>query len=73
MEVDGLEEPEPHYWYVFGRIAEQFGEQEAAEAASRKVTRPKEKTEMHGSAYELAQKRLAALGSATAKTSQVAD
>jgi transglutaminase-like putative cysteine protease/tetratricopeptide (TPR) repeat protein len=70
LEVSGVEEPEPHDWYVFGRIAEQFGEREAAAAAYRKVTPPKEKAQLSSSTYRLAQKRLAALGMASPGTQQ---
>ena len=35
-----LEEPDDNYWYVLGRIAEQFGERETAIADYRKLTKP---------------------------------
>jgi tetratricopeptide (TPR) repeat protein len=61
IEVKAVEEPEPIDWYVFGRIAEQYGEKEAAVAAYRKVEAPEDEQDLPGSTYLLAQKRLALL------------
>jgi tetratricopeptide (TPR) repeat protein/transglutaminase-like putative cysteine protease len=61
MQVAGLEEPNSDYWYVFGRIAEQFGESDAARAYYRKVTPPEGLSALN-STYTLAQRRLAILG-----------
>lgn len=61
MDVQGLDEPDSESWYVFGRIAEQFGEKEAALFAYRKVEKPEK--EVHAlSTYLLAQRRITALG-----------
>jgi tetratricopeptide (TPR) repeat protein len=30
MDLKELDEPDPDYWYAFGRIAEQYGEKEVA-------------------------------------------
>ncbi len=69
MDVGGMEEPEPHYWYVFGRIAEQFGEIETAAAIYRKVTPGENDDEAKdpSSTYQLAQTRLAAVRATLAK------
>ncbi|MFQ5664341.1 MAG: DUF3857 domain-containing protein [Terriglobia bacterium] len=62
MEVEAMEEPTPAFWYVFGRIAEQYGELEAAIAAYQKVTPPEEEAAFPLSTYRLAQRRLELLG-----------
>jgi len=56
LEVAGKEIPASHDWYVFGRIAEQYGEKEAAIHAYNKVEAPEDNEPL--STYELAQKRL---------------
>jgi tetratricopeptide (TPR) repeat protein len=56
MEVGGLEEPNGYAWYVFGRIAEQFGIFDAAAADYRKVEKPEEN--LVTSTYALAKRRL---------------
>ena len=61
METGASEEPESDDWYVLGRIAEQYGELEAAVAAYGKVDSPGQETS--DSTYVLAQRRLAALRS----------
>jgi tetratricopeptide (TPR) repeat protein len=63
LEIRGLDEPEPHDWYVFGRIAESYGEIETAREDYGKVTRP-EDAPLGGSTHLLAKARLARLGSA---------
>jgi Flp pilus assembly protein TadD len=50
---------EPADWYVVGRIAENYGINDAAIEAYQKIEKPAE--ERGGSTYELAQNRLAAL------------
>jgi tetratricopeptide (TPR) repeat protein len=73
MDLLNLEEPNSDYWYAFGRIAEQFGESNAAKAMYAKVTKPKEELQVAGSSYSLAQVRVAKLispakeGTASAK------
>ena len=57
-----LSEPSSIFWYAFGRIAEQYGESEAAIAAYAKVTKPKAAIELAGSSYQLAQMRLKVMG-----------
>jgi len=54
--------PEPSDWYVFGRLAEQYGEREAAIAAYRKVAPPSPGEAPAASTHLLAQRRLAVLG-----------
>jgi len=58
MDVQNLDEPNPDYWYAFGRIAEQYGEREAARSDYAKVVKPKEALRVPGSSYRLAQNRL---------------
>jgi transglutaminase-like putative cysteine protease/tetratricopeptide (TPR) repeat protein len=61
LEVRGRDEPEPHDWYVLGRIAENYGEMETARDDYRRVI-PPEDSRLGGSTYLLARKRLAVLG-----------
>jgi tetratricopeptide (TPR) repeat protein len=59
MNTEGLEEPDSKSWYVFGRIAEQYGEPAAAAAAYRQVKPPKKQgISVANSAYLLAKRRL---------------
>lgn len=51
-------EPSASHWYVLGRIAEQYGETEAAMEAYRKVTASKPEDVVADSTYALARKRL---------------
>jgi hypothetical protein len=41
MDALNLDEPDENYWYAFGRIAEQYGEHDAAIANYARVTKPK--------------------------------
>ncbi len=61
MQMNGSEEPRPEDWYVFGRIAEQYGVREAALLDYARVTPPDPDADVLQSTYALAQKRLAAL------------
>jgi tetratricopeptide (TPR) repeat protein len=61
MDLLNLDEPNPDYWYAFGRIAEQYGERDAALANYARVTKPKRAVEIPDSTYYLAQVRLQAL------------
>ena len=61
MDLQVMDEPDPNYWYAFGRIAEQYGELEVAKADYAKVTKPKKAVELPDSTYLLAQTRLNAL------------
>ncbi len=61
MDLLNLDEPNPDYWYAFGRIAEQYGERDAARANYARVTKPKRAVEIPDSTYYLAQVRLQAL------------
>lgn len=61
MDVLSLDEPDPNYWYAFGRIAEQYGEREAALANYARVTKPERATQIPDSAYRLTQIRLQTL------------
>ena len=63
MDEIGLEEPDEVSWYVFGRIAEQYGQTDAALAAYRRV-RPKEPEDplATNSTWALAQRRAKLMG-----------
>ena len=61
MDLANLDEPEDNFWYAFGRIAEQYGEREAAIAAYNRVSKPKKDIEIPTSSYRLAQIRLQGL------------
>ncbi|MBZ5547236.1 MAG: DUF3857 domain-containing protein [Acidobacteriia bacterium] len=63
MDLLRLDEPNPDYWYAFGRIAEQLGERDAALANYARVTKPKRAIEFPDSSYYLAQVRLRSLRS----------
>ncbi len=63
MDLLNLDEPDDNYWYAFGRIAEQYGERDAALANYARVTKPKTAVEIPESSYHLAQVRLQALRS----------
>lgn len=60
MDQAGREEPSSVDWYVLGRIAENYGANDAALAAYKRVTKPKR--DLSGSTYTLAQRRVQALG-----------
>ncbi len=72
MDVGRMEEPNEAFWYVFGRIAEQFGEQQAALALYRKAIPEKSEEDPFLSTTELTQKRIALLESAATKEKQQA-
>jgi transglutaminase-like putative cysteine protease/tetratricopeptide (TPR) repeat protein len=61
MDALNLDEPNEDYWYAFGRIAEQYGERDAALANYARVTKPKTAVQIPDSTYRLAQIRLRAL------------
>jgi transglutaminase-like putative cysteine protease/tetratricopeptide (TPR) repeat protein len=61
MDALNLDEPDENYWYAFGRIAEQYGERDAALANYARVTKPKTAVEIPESTYYLAQVRLRVL------------
>jgi len=58
MDRLNLIEPDPNYWYAFGRIAEQYGETETAKADYARVTKPARAVDIPDSSYRLAQNRL---------------
>jgi transglutaminase-like putative cysteine protease/Flp pilus assembly protein TadD len=66
MDLLALDEPNSDYWYAFGRIAEQYGEQETAMANYARVTKPEKTIAIPSSSYRLAQNRLKILSSAPA-------
>ena len=53
--------PIANYWYAFGRIAEQYGEREAALANYARVTKPERATQIPDSAYYLSRVRMQTL------------
>jgi len=61
MDALNLVEPDENYWYAFGRIAEQYGENGTAKSDYERVTKPKMAVDIHGSSYRLAQMRLQAM------------
>jgi len=58
MDALYLDEPDDNYSYAFGRIAEQYGEWQSAEAYYKAVKPPKPSETIFGSSYRLAQMRL---------------
>ncbi len=58
----GSPEPDDDEWYVFGRIAEQYGLTQEAATMYRKLARPRNELMIASSSYGLAQKRLKAMG-----------
>jgi hypothetical protein len=61
LKLKGIEEPGSDDWYVFARIAEQYGIAKDAATMYRKVSRPKDDFAVAASSYALAQKRLKAM------------
>ena len=61
MEIEGHDEPDDDEWYVFGRILEQYGLNDAAQSAYLKMKKPEHEWMEPLSSYALAQRRLAAL------------
>jgi len=62
MDELNLNEPDDNYWYVLGRIAEQFGERETAINDYRKIEKPKSPFGLPTSSWQLAQNRLKVMG-----------
>ncbi|MGB8259761.1 MAG: transglutaminase domain-containing protein, partial [Terracidiphilus sp.] len=62
MDQLNLDEPNDDFWYAFGRIAEQYGERDAALADYRKLKKPTEPLSVPTSSWRLAQNRLKAMG-----------
>jgi hypothetical protein len=58
------DEPDDSEWYVFGRIAENFGLSEEATAMYRRLIKPSNERLIASSCYALAQQRLKAMGTA---------
>jgi predicted Zn-dependent protease len=68
MDRENLDEPNSDFWFAFGRIAEQYGETQTAEADYARVTKPAKMLQMMGSSYQLAQDRLKVLQSPSGDT-----
>ena len=64
MRLAGMIRPDSNSWYVFGRIAEQYGEFSAAREMYQRVERPDHDNELRASAYWLSQRRLESLPTA---------
>jgi len=62
MKVLGSPEPDDEDWYVFGRIAEQYGFNQEAASMYRRLAKPQNELAIPATSYGLAQKRLAAMG-----------
>jgi tetratricopeptide (TPR) repeat protein len=67
MDILSLDEPTEAYWYGFGRIAEQYGEDQIALTDYEKVAKPKKANEIPGSSFRLAQNRIKILGNTGVK------
>ena len=65
MDDLNLEQPDDDYWYAFGRIAEQYGENQVAIDDYRKLEKPRHVLALSTSGYLLAQRRLKTLGADT--------
>ena len=70
MDDLNLDEPDDDYWYAFGRIAEQYGERDAAISDYRKLEKPKEAMAIPSSSWQLAQNRLKAMAADGATASK---
>jgi hypothetical protein len=62
MDGTGLDEPNSAVWYVFGRIAEQYGRKQAAFSAYKRVEKDDEGEPRPNSTYVLAQRGIQRLG-----------
>jgi tetratricopeptide (TPR) repeat protein len=62
MKLAGADEPDDDEWYVFGRIAEQYGLLDEAETMYRRLAKPKIEAVIPVTSYGLAQRRLKAMG-----------
>ena len=62
MDVWNLDQPNDEVWYVLGRIAEQYGERDIAIADYSRLKKPKEVLSLPTSTWQLAQRRLKAMG-----------
>jgi hypothetical protein len=60
-------EPDENHWYVFGRIAEQYGLTTEASVMYRRLSKPKNELAIPSSSYALAQRRLVLLEPGSAK------
>jgi transglutaminase-like putative cysteine protease/Flp pilus assembly protein TadD len=58
MDRLNLDEPNPDFWFAFGRIAEEDGENQTAVADYQRVAKPKDRLQVSQSSYLLAQGRL---------------
>jgi transglutaminase-like putative cysteine protease/tetratricopeptide (TPR) repeat protein len=63
MDAVPMEEPDSEIWFGFGKLAEQYGELQAAQAIYARVEKPA--TDGPGSSYSMAQQRLLVLRNAS--------
>jgi Tfp pilus assembly protein PilF len=70
MDAAKMEEPDSEVWFAYGKIAEQYGELDAARSMYARVEKPE--SYYPGSSYELAQQRLLALKAAPQTTAKTA-
>jgi len=61
IELRGIDEPDGDSWYVLGRIAEDYGEVEAAREMYGRVKKPENPLEVLSSTYNLAQRQVGRL------------
>lgn len=61
MRANDLDKLDSSLWYVYGRIAEQYGEDEAARSAYARVDKPEQPEVMQSSTWYFASRRLAAI------------
>lgn len=66
MDQANMDDLDPNTWYAFGRIAEQYGENDLAIADYKQIEKPKPDLAIPGSSYELGQLRLKVLEAAAA-------
>jgi len=66
MDLLNMDEPDANYWYGFGRIAEQYGENVSASEDYGRAKKPSNPRFIPGSSYKLAQMRMAALAKSPA-------
>jgi hypothetical protein len=58
MAANHLEEPDDSIWFGFGRIAEEYGERDAALAAYERIKAPTRAEREKDSTWALAQRRI---------------
>jgi tetratricopeptide (TPR) repeat protein len=72
MDLGDMDEPNEAFWYAFGRVAEQYGQNDVARADYARVSKPKRAIQIPSSSYRLAQIRLKAMGDGKTPPTNVA-